>query len=261
MLTTDFVAGAPNWIDLGSPDTGQAAGFYTSVLGWDFASAGPGAGGYGFFRKDGATVAALGPLTEEGVSSAWTVYFQSPDADATAKSVEKGGGTVRVAPSDVMDAGRMGCFTDPGGAEFAVWQPAGVGGLERTSEEGALCWVEAHVPDPTVEYAFYRGVFGWRAVDMEVPGLVYKVLSTAEGDQQEAAFGGMAPLLEGDRPCWIPYFCVGDPDATVVAAEVGGGSARMAPADVAGVGRIAWIEDPSGAVFAVIRPDRPAAAA
>ncbi|GAA0387728.1 VOC family protein [Streptomyces luteireticuli] len=261
MLTTDFVTGSPSWIDLGSPDTGRAAGFYTSVFGWDFASAGPESGGYGFFRKGGATVAALGPLTEEGASSAWTVYFRTPDADATAKSVEQHGGTVRVAPSDVMEAGRMGCFTDPGGAEFAVWQPAAVGGLERASEEGALCWVEAHVADPTAEFAFYRGVFGWRSIDMEVPGLVYKVLSTAEGDQQESSFGGMAPLQEGDRPRWIPYFCVADPDAVVSAAEGGGGSVPMAPADMAGVGRIAWLADPFGAAFAVIRPDQPAAAA
>ncbi|MGK5641332.1 VOC family protein [Streptomyces sp. URMC 126] len=261
MLTTDFVTGSPTWLDLGSPDTGRAADFYGAVFGWDFESAGPEAGGYGFFRRDGATVAAVGPLTEEGASSAWTVYFRTPDADATAKSVEQGGGTVRVAPFDVMDAGRMACFTDPGGAEFAVWQPARVGGLERASEENALCWAELHVADPTAAYAFYRGVFGWRVTDMEVPGMVYKVLSTAEGDQRDASFGGVAPLQEGDRPRWIPYFAVADPDAVVTSAEGGGGSVLMPAADVAGVGRIAWLADPYGAPFAIIRPDQPAAAA
>lgn len=79
MLGTQFTKGSPCWIDLGSPDTEAAAAFYTGVFGWEFRSAGPDAGGYGFFQQDGKTVAALGPLTEEGAKSAWTVYFHTPD--------------------------------------------------------------------------------------------------------------------------------------------------------------------------------------
>src|SRR2546421_12970759 len=63
MLTTDFVTGAPNWLDLGTPDTDAAAAFYNGVFGWDFQSAGPDAGGYGFLQKNGRTLAGLGPNT------------------------------------------------------------------------------------------------------------------------------------------------------------------------------------------------------
>lgn len=66
MLGTDFRLGSPVWLDLGSPDTDAAAAFYSAVFGWQFVSAGPEAGGYGFFQVNGKTVAALGPLTEEG---------------------------------------------------------------------------------------------------------------------------------------------------------------------------------------------------
>src|SRR5690349_11337693 len=95
MLGTDFRTGSPNWIDLGSPDTDAAAAFYGAVFGWQFVSAGPDAGGYGFFQKDGKTVGALGPLGEEGARSAWTTYFQSDDIQATVRDVAAGGGTVR----------------------------------------------------------------------------------------------------------------------------------------------------------------------
>src|SRR5919199_2079980 len=115
---------------IGAPDTDAAAAFYNGVFGWDFQSAGPNAGGYGFLQKSGRTVAGLGPLSEEGARPAWTVYFQTPDADATAKAVEQGGGTVRVAPFDVMEAGRMAALTDPQGAQFSIWQPAAIKGLE-----------------------------------------------------------------------------------------------------------------------------------
>ncbi|MEU7241323.1 VOC family protein [Streptomyces sparsogenes] len=52
--------------------------------------------------------------------AAWTPYFHTPDADATAALVTEAGGTVRAAPFDVFDEGRMAQFTDPGGARFAV---------------------------------------------------------------------------------------------------------------------------------------------
>ncbi len=263
MLTTDFVTGAPNWLDLGSPDTKAASAFYREVFGWETESAGPESGGYGFFKKDGKTVGAVGPLTEEGADSAWTVYFHTPNADSTVSAAEKGGATVRVKPFDVMDAGRMACLTDPGGAQFAVWQPAAFDGLERTSDTGALCWAELHIGDPTAAKAFYRGLFGWRSEDLRVPGMTYTVLSTAEGDdQQQAAFGGVVPLRDdSETPRWIPYFDVEDVDTVVRTTQGAGGSVLMPASDVPDVGRMAWLADSFGAPFAVIKPNPPVQAA
>ncbi|MEU1117963.1 MULTISPECIES: VOC family protein [unclassified Streptomyces] len=256
MLGTDFRTGSPNWLDLGSPDTDAAAAFYGRVFGWEFASAGPEAGGYGFFRVGGKTVAALGPLNEEGARSAWMVHFQSPDADATARAVREGGGTVRMEPMDVMGEGRLAQFTDPQGAEFAIWQPAKTGGLEVASEENTLVWVELHVPDSDADIAFYTGVFGWRHSEMQAPGMRYRVLSVADGDQEEGSFGGVAQEEGADGTSrWVPYFRVADVDATVAAVQDGGGSVVVPAADVPQVGRIAWAADPAGAVFALLRPD------
>ncbi|MFI8521757.1 VOC family protein [Streptomyces sp. NPDC085481] len=255
MLGTDFTKGSPDWLDLGSPDTDAAAAFYGRVLGWDFVSAGAEAGGYGFFRQDGKIVAALGPLTDEGASSAWTVYFETPDAEATAQAVEKHGGKVRLAPMEVMDAGKMAALTDPGGAEFAVWQPNTMKGLEQTSQDNTLVWAELHVADPESVLGFYRELFGWRWQEMEAPGMTYRVISTAEGDQQAASFGGAAPLQPGaDKARWIPYFAVTDPDVVAASVQESGGTVLMPPADVPDVGRIAWFADPFGAPFAVLKP-------
>ncbi|MFI9106162.1 VOC family protein [Streptomyces fildesensis] len=259
MLTTDFTTGAPNWLDLASPDITATAAFYAAVFGWTFESAGPDAGGYGMFQKDGGTVAALGQLTEEGAGSAWTVYFRTPDTDATTKAVEQAGGTVRVEPFDVMEAGRMSCLTDPGGAEFAVWQPGAVKGLEKTSEHNTLLWVELHVPDPSAALAFYRSLFGWRSSEMTMPGMTYTVLSTADGDQEDASFGGMVAAREGMEPRWIPYFDAADADDIVTRVQANGGTVLAPAEDVPDVGRIAWLADPFGAPFAVLKP-RPRAA-
>lgn len=254
MLGTDFRTGSPNWIDLGSPDTDAAAAFYGSVFGWQLVSAGPGAGGYGFFQKEGKTVGALGPLTEDGAKSAWTTYFRSDDVQASARDVVEGGGTVRLEPMHVGEAW-LAQFTDPQGAQFAVLQSGA--GLEKTSEDDTLVWVELHVGDPEAAIRFYEGLFGWRSEPMQAPGMAYRVLSIKEGDRQAGSFGGVAPL-EG-RPeedaRWVPYFAVADADATVAAVQENGGAVLMPAADVPDVGRIAWLADPSQAVFAVLKPN------
>ncbi|MFD9725506.1 VOC family protein [Streptomyces sp. NPDC059072] len=261
MLGTDFRTGSPNWLDLGSPDVDASAAFYRHVFGWDFVSAGPDAGGYGFFQVAGKTVAAVGPLTEGGAPSAWMTYFNTENIRATARAVGDVGGTVRTEPMDVMGQGWLAQFTDPQGAQFACWQPGKTVGLELTSAPNSLVWVELHVPDPDSAIAFYHGLFGWRHEEMQTPGMTYRVLSTAEGDKQMTSFGGIAPLGEGAGgasnmlPRWVPYFNAADVDAAAVAIEGNGGEVLMPAVDVPGVGRIAWGSDPAGAVFALLRPD------
>ncbi|WP_282692771.1 VOC family protein [Streptomyces sp. CC208A] len=255
MLGTQYTDGSPCWIDLGSPDTAAAAKFYAAVFGWELRSAGPETGGYGFFQQDGATVAALGPLTEEGADSAWTVYFRTSDADTAQMVTAAEGGRVRLRAMDVMDAGRLAALTDPAGAEFAVWQPGSVRGLDRTSSPNTLIWVELHTPDPEAALDFYRSLFEWRWKEMEAPGMTYRVISTAEGDQEDASFGGAAELQDsGERSRWIPYLQVADADATVDAVSVSGGTVLLPPADIPDVGRLAWFADPFGAEFAVLKP-------
>ncbi|MFG2634169.1 VOC family protein [Streptomyces sp. NPDC048362] len=259
MLGTEFRTGSPIWIDLGSPDPDAAVAFYGAVFGWRFASAGPEAGGYGYFRKEGKTVAAIGPLTEQGAASAWMTYFRTDDVQATVRDAVALGGTVRAEPM-TMGAVSMAQLTDPEGARFAVLQSHQ--GLEAASEDDTLVWVELHVGDPQTAIPFYRDLFGWRAEEMRAPGMSYQVLSVGEGDRQEGAFGGVAALQPGHEDArWVPYFAVADVDAVVAAVEDNGGTVLMPAATVPDVGRIAWLTDPDHAVFAVLRPDpRPAAA-
>ncbi|MGF1429772.1 VOC family protein [Kitasatospora sp. LaBMicrA B282] len=257
MLTTSYSPGTPNWLDLGSPDTDAAQAFYCALFGWTFASAGPDAGGYGFFRQAGRTVAAIGPLTEQGASSAWTLYFQTEDADQTAELVEQAGGTVRVGPFDVFSHGRMAGFTDPTGARFAVWQPGDTAGLDAVTSVGTLSWTELHTTDPAAAKAFYGTVFGWLTQDVPFGDFTYTVVNPAGGGT-DASQGGIVGLVAEDRTAgagsyWQPYFEVENADATIALALQLGGTQRSPAVDEAGVGRFAQLADPHGAVFAVIK--------
>ncbi|OKH98078.1 hydroxylase [Streptomyces sp. CB02923] len=261
MLTTQYVPGAPNWLDLGVPDTEAAAAFYGGVFGWTFRSAGPDAGGYGFFQLDGKTVAGIGPLTEEGAGASWTVHFHSPDVDALAKTVEQAGGTLRFGPCDVFTAGRLAGFTDPAGAEFAVWQPRDNQGLEVAGSTNALCWTELYTTDVAAAKDFYRTVLGWETVDNDMgENMIYTVASPAgtdpAGDSGHAGIVQLSPdhLAAGSTSEWHPYFGVADCDATTAASTERGATLVIPPTDIEGVGRVAMLTDPFGAPYALITP-------
>ncbi|MFF6958974.1 VOC family protein [Streptomyces sp. NPDC008317] len=260
MLTNDYVPGAPDWIDLGSRDTTAAAAYYGSLFGWEFEPGGPASGGYGTFVRDGATVAALGPLQDTGAHPAWTVYFETADADATTAAVEENGGTVRVPPMDVFDQGRLASYTDPTGGEFGVWQPGTNKGLDHVGPWG-LCWTELYTPRAQRAKDFYAAVLAWDYEDMPLPGDasadVYTVVSRSGGGQ-DGSHGGILQLgpdlLPTGTAYWQPYFGVDDCDAVVARATEGGGTALLPPTDMAGVGRLALLTDPEGAFFAVLTP-------
>ncbi|MFE0515020.1 VOC family protein [Streptomyces sp. NPDC058964] len=259
MLTTRFVNGAPNWIDVGTSDIGGATSFYNALFGWRFQSAGPDAGGYGFFQLDGRTVAGGMQTTPEQGPPSWTVYFQSEDAQATAKTAEQAHGSVLLQPVDVMGQGHMAVLADQAGAAFGIWQPGQTRGVDLAGETGSLCWVELYTPDEAAAAAFYNRVLGLETSAVPFPGGSYTCVNPAEGGE-DAMFGGIVPLADAAAEAaagayWLPYFEVEDTDAVVDKARQLGGEVRMPATTMEGVGRMAKLTDPYGARFAVIRSE------
>ncbi|MGI5467345.1 VOC family protein [Streptomyces sp. CA-132043] len=64
-------------------------------------------------------------------------------------------------------------------------------------------------------------------------------------------------LDRGEISEWHPYFGVDDCDATAAAATERGATALIPPVDAEGVGRLAMLRDPYGAVFAIIKGEPP----
>ncbi|MET7683497.1 VOC family protein [Streptomyces sp. NPDC005423] len=262
MLTTRFVNGAPNWLDVGSSDLDGAISFYSGLFGWQFQSAGPDAGGYGFFQLDGRTVAGGMQVGADQAPPAWTVYFQSADAEATAKAVEQARGTVLFQPMDVMGKGHMAVFADAAGCVFGVWQPGETKGVDVAGETGSLTWVELYTPDVAAAAAFYHAALGLETSAAPMPGGDYTCVNPG-GAGDDAMFGGVVPLdahpatTPPPHAFWLPYFEVADTDATVARAQELGGAVTVPATSVQGVGTMAHLTDPYGARFAVIRSESP----
>jgi predicted enzyme related to lactoylglutathione lyase len=249
---TTVAPGTPNWVDLGSPDMEGSKRFYGELFGWTaHVSTEPEAGGYTIFNKDGKPVAGAGPLFDQAQPPAWTTYVATDDADAAAARVERAGGKIVMSPFDVMEFGRMALFSDPAGAQFAVWQPGTMRGAELFNQPGSLTWNELATRDPQGAKEFYGPVFGWTTEDSAMGPVTYTVWQL-----DGRPMGGMLPMV-GDRwpadlpPHWVVYFAVAGCDETVARAIELGGTVTTPPTDIP-QGRFAGLSDPQGAAFSVI---------
>jgi predicted enzyme related to lactoylglutathione lyase len=61
-------------------------------------------------------------------------------------------------------------------------------------------------------------------------------------------------LPAGKQPHWLPYVAVDDVDATIARARKLGALIPVVPEDIPGIGRFSVLEDPTGAVLAVMKP-------
>jgi predicted enzyme related to lactoylglutathione lyase len=252
--------GAPTWFELATRDQAVADRFYAGLFGWTWRTAPmPDGSHYTIFQLGGRDVAACYTLMADqaaiGIPPHWSVYFRVADCDAAADAVRTHGGTVHCEPYEVMEHLRSAVVADPEGAVFALHQPRAHAGVGVLGEPGSVLWVELATRDLARAEAFYSAVLGWGATPFDAGPMTYRVLSApgAVGD-----FGGMVQMdeqWEGVPSHWSLYLHVTDVDATVARAVELGGSCCVAAFDVPRVGRIARLDDPSGAGFYVMAPN------
>lgn len=254
---TEYVAGTPSWVDLGTPDIDATVSFYEQLFGWEIpvSPIAEQTGGYRTATSNGRSVGGVMPLMQEGQPPVWSTYVSVDDAEATIEKVKAAGGTVFAEPMDVMDLGRMAVFADPTGAVIGVWQPGTMKGAELGNEPVSVTWNELNTRDPDAAKAFYADVFGWGAAPGgdAIPGYVM----FSRGGDEDASVAGMLDMNgqgvpEEVPPHWLVYFAVEDTDATIAKAEELGGTKMIGPVDIP-TGRFALLQDPHGSSFGVIK--------
>ena len=118
---------------------------------------------------------------------------------------------------------------------------------------GVPCWVEALAPDPPGAVEFYRGLFGWDAVGPgPMPDGGQYFVAQLHGDD----VAGIATLPKGGvaEPAWTTYVCVDELEPATGRAVGAGGRVIVAPLDAPPAGRLAIIEDSTGATIGLWQP-------
>jgi len=121
---------------------------------------------------------------------------------------------------------------------------------------GGFIWYELMSPDPAASKSFYDAVVGWSVgVDSVTPTTDYRMIKRSDGGNAGGVLTLTAEMQEGGaRPFWIGYLHTTDVDAAVSAIVADGGHEMMKPWDQPGVGRLATVTDPTGAVFYLMDP-------
>jgi predicted enzyme related to lactoylglutathione lyase len=120
---------------------------------------------------------------------------------------------------------------------------------------GTFCWVELGTSDGEGAKKFYTELFGWDFTDNPIgPGMVYTMLK--QDGKDVGALYQLAPEMtaEGVAPHWLSYASVASADEAAAKAKEAGGTLKKEPFDVFTVGRMAVVQDPTGAVFALWQP-------
>ncbi len=255
---SSYPHGSPSWIDLGTSDVAAAKAFYSSVFGWK-ADDQPSPQGppYTMFTKNGKNVAGAMALTPQetgmGVPPHWNTYIAVDDVEDTVARVAGAGGTVIVGAMDIPDAGRMAWIADSTGAMLGLWQANQHIGAELANEDGTFGWSELVTDDPAAAQKFYADVLGWTFQTMATPNGDYHVAQS--GDRAFAGIMEKPPTMAGMPNVWGVYIYVDDAGSTIDAIKANGGTVIMEPWYAEGVGDIAVVADPQGAVFTIMRPD------
>ena len=117
---------------------------------------------------------------------------------------------------------------------------------------GTFCWVELGTSDGEGAKKFYTELFGWDFTDNPIgPGMVYTMLK--QDGKDVGALYQMPPEMaaQGIPPHWLSYVSVTSADEAAAKAKEAGGTLMKEPFDVFTVGRMAVVQDPTGAVFAL----------
>jgi predicted enzyme related to lactoylglutathione lyase len=127
--------------------------------------------------------------------------------------------------------------------------------IRESYASGTPSFVDLATSDQPAAKSFYGEVFGWTYDDMPVDeSTVYSMAKVA--GKTVAAIAPQPPeqAAAGVPPHWQMYVTSSDVDAAAAKVDGAGGHLHAGPFDVFDAGRMAVVQDPSGAFFMLWKP-------
>jgi uncharacterized protein len=117
---------------------------------------------------------------------------------------------------------------------------------------GSFCWIELATTDQKAAKSFYEALFGWQVNDMPMGPDDFYSMFQLEGRDTAAAYT-LRPdqRSHGVPPHWMLYIAVDNADTAAQQAAALGGQVLAPAFDVFDAGRMAVLQDPTGAAFCV----------
>jgi hypothetical protein len=117
---------------------------------------------------------------------------------------------------------------------------------------GSFAWIELSTSDQNAAKQFYSSLFGWTSEDNPMGPDSFYTMFQLEGRLVGATYTmGAEEKGMGVPPHWNLYVEVASADETAAKASTLGGTVLAGPFDVYTYGRMAVIQDPTGAVLCI----------
>lgn len=126
---------------------------------------------------------------------------------------------------------------------------------EGNTEAGSIAWFDLTVPDAGTISDFYAAVVGWRPEPVDMGGYCDFTM-TAPGGTPVAGVCHTRGVNANLPPQWLAYIVVEDLDASVRRCLDLGGSVIAGPKGSGPDGHYCVIQDPAGAVAALVKQPR-----
>lgn len=123
---------------------------------------------------------------------------------------------------------------------------------------GTIAWTDLTVPDADRVRDFYQAVVGWAATPLDMGGYADYVMQMPGAGAPAAGICHARGSNAGLPPQWIPYITVADLERSIDACTKRGGRVLAGPRPAGPGSRFCVIEDPAGAVAALVANDAPA---
>jgi predicted enzyme related to lactoylglutathione lyase len=249
-----FDHGRFSWLELVTLNQQEAKAFYTSVFGWESVDLSSPSGAYTLLRQGNSDIAGLYEMTEEqrehNLQPHWLTFVSVSDVDEATKWADEGGAVVVNPPTDVGANDRVSIVQDPVGAVIGLRQAGGEGGADVVDAPASFCWSE-HVTTRRSEVEeFYSGLLECQIRQADDESSQRSFLRN-EGTGLLASTS--EPQSEDVAPHWHVYFGVNDIGDTVALVEETRGVVLDDPFYDEGIGHVARIADPQGAVFSILQ--------
>jgi predicted enzyme related to lactoylglutathione lyase len=122
-------------------------------------------------------------------------------------------------------------------------------------KQGEFSWIELTTTDAAAAKRFYGGLFGWTFDDSPIgPDMTYTMVKV--GTHHVGGLFQMGAQMKGMPSHWMSYVTVGNVDEITKTALASGGKVMKEPFDVMDAGRMAVVQDPTGATFAFWQPKK-----
>lgn len=119
---------------------------------------------------------------------------------------------------------------------------------------GTFFWNELGTHDVERAKRFYAETLGWSFEAMPMPDRTYWIVKSGDQEMVAGIFDLSGPEYEKVPEHWMGYIAVDDIDARLKKAVAAGATIIRPPFDIPGVGRMAILNEPRGAMIAWMTP-------